>query len=373
MGTSHLMTALTQDYLSGLDSKLRKPSIPSLNGLRALAILLVYLVHANVTAQTGILGVEGFFVLSGFLITWKLLDENEATGSVSLRGFYWRRVLRIFPAFYVYWLVGIGQILVRGGTVPWGDAMAAFFYVSNYYQGLNAQQPFMLHTWSLSVEEQFYLLWPALFIAFRRRLKQLTLILAALVVCVWLYRAIFSFFGADWLQWYIFTAFEMRMDQLAVGCLLAITLRRKAFRGFWKVVCSTPYAALVTVALIAISEQFVGNTIYRNAVSFITDPALCAVLLAQVVAFSDTRIWSWLNFPVVSWIGKLSYSIYLYHELALAIGKRFTVSAPQFELAAGIALTLAMASASHYLIEKPFLRLKKKAQPAREAAAARVA
>jgi peptidoglycan/LPS O-acetylase OafA/YrhL len=349
------------DYLAALDSKLRRATIPSLNGLRALAILLVFFVHAQVTQQTGILGVEGFFVLSGFLITWKLLDESEATGTVSIRGFYWRRVLRIFPAFYGYWLIGIGQILVRHGSVPWADAMAAFFYVSNYYQGLKSSlSPFMLHTWSLSVEEQFYLLWPTLFVAFRRRLGRLTSMLAVLVVCVWIYRAILSYFGSDWLQWYIFTAFETRVDQLAIGCLLAITLRRKALRGFWKFVCSKPHYALVTAATIALSEQFVDNVVYRNAISFIIDPVLCAVLLAQAVAFSDTALWSWLNFPVLSWIGKLSYSIYLYHELALAIGKRLMVNAPYLELLVSVILTLAFSSASYYWIERPFLRLKRK-------------
>ena len=148
--TELLNPSLVQD----LNAKLRRPTIPSLNGLRALAILLVFLVHAKVTAQTGVLGVEGFFVLSGFLITWKLFEEDAAAGHVSIRQFYFRRVLRIFPAFYGFWLISVGQILLRRGPVPWADAMAAFFYVSNYYHGLrSATGPFMLHTWSLSVEE----------------------------------------------------------------------------------------------------------------------------------------------------------------------------------------------------------------------------
>ena len=347
-----------------LNSKLRRPTIPSLNGLRALAILLVVLVHAKVTRQTGVLGVEGFFVLSGFLITWKLFEEDEASGHVSTSQFYFGRMLRIFPAFYGFWLVAVGQILIRHGRVPWKDAMAAFFYVSNYYHGLRtAAEPFMLHTWSLSVEEQFYLLWPTLFVHLKNLLRQLTLVLVLIVACVWVYRAAFSLTGSDQMNWYIFTAFEMRVDQLAIGCLLAVAIKRKVLVRFWELACYNEYVPLLPVLLLVVSEQFVGNVRYRNAFSFITDPLLCAILLIQMVWFSASRLWGWLNHPVLNWIGKLSYSIYLYHELALALGHRLTANAPQLSLPAGVLLTLILSSASHYVIEKPFLRLKRNLGP----------
>ena len=161
------------------------------------------------------------------------------------------------------------------------------------------------------------------------------------------------------MNWYIFTAFEMRVDQLAIGCLLAVVLRRKVLGRFWELACGSVYFPLITVLLLVLSEQFVGDVRYRNAFSFITDPVLCAILLVQMVWFSGSRLWGWLNHSVLNWIGKLSYSIYLYHELALAFAHRLTASAPHLTLAAGVAITLGLSSASHYLIEKPFLRLKR--------------
>src|SRR5215203_3503971 len=117
----------------------------------------------------GGLGVTIFFVLSGFLITWLLLKEEAKWGDVSLRLFYLRRSLRIFPAFYVFWaVIVIGMGVLRHKPVAWPQAISALFYTSNYYQAITGNwQTALFHTWSLAIEEQFYLLWPALFMALR--------------------------------------------------------------------------------------------------------------------------------------------------------------------------------------------------------------
>src|SRR5918995_3010394 len=118
-----------------LASALRQSNLPSLDGLRAIAVFLVVFYHFGVPYVNGGLGVLIFFVISGFLITWLLLKEEARWGNVSLKLFYIRRTLRIFPAFYAYWLlivVGLGLIL--GKRIIWPQAVSSFFYVNNYYQ-----------------------------------------------------------------------------------------------------------------------------------------------------------------------------------------------------------------------------------------------
>ena len=145
---------------SGLELK----QIPALDGLRAIAAFLVVLYHGGIAVSPGGLGVLAFFVISGFLITWLLLDEQERHGGVSLRLFYVRRTLRIFPAFYVYWVLVVALSAIRHRVV-WPQAIASLFYVNNYYQGLFGDPNTGLsHSWSLGVEEQFYLLWAPAFI-----------------------------------------------------------------------------------------------------------------------------------------------------------------------------------------------------------------
>src|SRR4051794_35358050 len=118
-----------------LDRSIDARHIPKLDALRAISALLVMLYHFGLPVPAGF-GVTCFFVISGFLITKLLLDEHARTGSVSLRAFYIRRAFRIFPAFYVYWLLATAWLVYRD-RILWGQAASSFFYVCNYYQGLH--------------------------------------------------------------------------------------------------------------------------------------------------------------------------------------------------------------------------------------------
>ncbi|HMB27009.1 MAG TPA: acyltransferase, partial [Blastocatellia bacterium] len=148
-----------EEFASDLQSKLSLSHIPALDGIRAIAVFLVIFYHFGFAWAPGGLGVTMFFVLSGFLITWLLLKENGKYGDVSLKGFYLRRVLRIFPAFYVYWTALVFLLLLKGKDVLWPHAISSFFYVSDYYNAiLGDPNNGFSHTWSLAIEEQFYLL-----------------------------------------------------------------------------------------------------------------------------------------------------------------------------------------------------------------------
>jgi peptidoglycan/LPS O-acetylase OafA/YrhL len=125
-----------QSSPSQLESKLSHSHIPALDGLRAVAVSLVIVSHFGFELVPGAHGVMIFFVLSGFLITWLLLNESERDGTVSLKSFYKRRTLRIFPAFYAYWFVLIAILIGTGKAVLWTHAFSALFYSSNYYSAI---------------------------------------------------------------------------------------------------------------------------------------------------------------------------------------------------------------------------------------------
>src|SRR5438093_1124683 len=147
----------------------RATHLPALDGLRAVAVFTVIVYHFGINAVPGDLGVSAFFVLSGFLITWLLLREHAANGTVSLRRFYTRRVLRIFPAYYAFLAVSFAIDSVRGQ--PWGSSLglSSLFYLVNYYNALNGHPVTSIaHAWSLGIEEQFYLLWPMLLLLLLR-------------------------------------------------------------------------------------------------------------------------------------------------------------------------------------------------------------
>jgi peptidoglycan/LPS O-acetylase OafA/YrhL len=344
-----------------LQFKLSQRHIPGLDGLRAVAVFLVIFYHFGFMYVPGGDGVMMFFVLSGFLITWLLLQEETRTGEVSLSGFYRRRFLRIFPAFDVYWLLVIILLLITHKHIPWGNAFSALFYVSDYYNASHGDpNSAFSHTWSLAIEEQFYLLWPLIFYRLRHNLKLMTKVLASAIVAVWIYRIVLCFLvRVD--QGWIYAAFDTRMDQLAVGCLVAVLLKRSAFKSFWQAVCSHPWLPLITIGLLALSIYDGGFVVrrYRDVVGFALEPVLVAVLLVQLIAFSSEKLWRWIEWPLLRFLGRISYSLYLYQQLTLfSIRKRLVGEPVIIQLIVAVIGTTIVASISYFAIERPFLRLK---------------
>ena len=334
-----------------LRNRLERKSIPGLDGIRALSVALVVFYHAGVPVS-GPLGVLVFFVLSGFLITWLLLKEQEAHGKVSLSGFYWRRVLRIFPAFYCFWIVAVALRLVQGGRVPWPQAWSSFFYYSNYYHGLvRPDDQFLLHTWSLAVEEQFYLCWPLLFLAFAKSRRNLAVVTAVIIVIVGAHRTVLCLAGTPY-QYTRYT-FDCRADSLLWGCLAAIAVREGWIRGFWDWSCSRPWMALITGAtVVGIAHGRVPDVVALTVL-----PPLAALLICQLVTVSDSWLWCWLDSAPARYVGRISYPLYLYHGIGLGLAKRLILPRViTVGLVAGVAV--AVASASYYVVEKPALAFK---------------
>lgn len=343
----------------GLAAALDGRHLPSLDGLRAIAVGAVILAHAGIAWAPSAYGVLMFFVLSGFLITWLMLQEEARTGGVSLRAFYVRRTLRIFPAFYVYWFGLVGLLLLLGRMREWPQAWSAFFYVSNYYNALHGDPNTGLsHTWSLATEEQFYLLWPPLFVALGRRARHLPVVLGGAIVALWAYRlALVEVLHVD--QAYRYAAFDTRCDALLVGVLTAVLLHRGLLPGLWRSLTASPVLPAVTAGLLLLVIRGGSSERYRDAVGFTLAAPLVAILLVQLLALHAAAPWRFLEHPAIRYVGRISYSLYLYQQVTLDVGKKLAHAYPYgVQLASALALTLVVASASYYLVEKPFLRLK---------------
>jgi peptidoglycan/LPS O-acetylase OafA/YrhL len=296
----------------------------------------------------GELGVRIFFVISGFLITRLLLEELATTGRVSLSHFYLRRTLRIFPPYYAFLMV-VGAAALAGGIQLAGhDLVHAFTYTSNYDAG---RSWFVGHTWSLSVEEQFYLLWPMLLVfAGKRR----GLLIAALVVAaVPLVRLA---------SWELMRAsgdgighrFETVADTIAIGCLLAGIRGRLHRTPMYVRALESRWFLLAPVA------AFTGNMLHNHPIVHflfgITISNVGAALWVDwCVTHADGRVGRVLNAAPVAYVGTLSYSLYLWQQLFLNRSANNMASTFPWNLL----LACFAAVASYYLVERPSLRLRR--------------
>lgn len=323
--------------------------LPALDGVRALAIALVVVGHFIGIPGLGVAGVTLFFVLSGFLITRLLLAELEATGRLQLARFYWRRACRIIPAYLVW--VTITWVILGDATQPEDRrALAGLLtYTYNYATpGAFGFGSIIHHAWSLSVEEQFYLLWPlGLGLLTLRRVKaSLGIVLGVLLV--WrVIAAIVLHVRQPYLDW----AFETNALALAAGCWLA-SYTMSGGRLWW-----TAFAKPrpITVCLgIAIAAMSLGLQPAAGSAAWAPPFAILTAILVLSVALERATV-GLLAHPVARWIGAISYSLYLWHLWGLAIGERLPLP-HSVQLAAASVVTLLLASASYYLLERPLLR-----------------
>ena len=216
-------SAFPRSLVAGLD----RGHLPSLDGIRAIAAFMVVFYHLNVLWISGGTGVLVFFVLSGFLITWLLLKEEEQFGKLSLRLFYMRRTLRIMPAFYVYWFLIVGSLIAFSKHLHIAQAVSSFFYVNNYYQAVFGDPNTGLsHTWSLGVEEQFYLVWP--FVVFALSRTSIRRVLIGIIVVTLFAKATLAFclqwqgmpdFGTGVIYYF---ATPLRLDAFGIGAAIAV-------------------------------------------------------------------------------------------------------------------------------------------------------
>lgn len=335
--------------------------ITALDGLRGFAILCVMAAHLEFQPASG-LGVNISFVLSGFLITTLLLDEHQATGRVNFPFFYARRALRLFPALFVLIIVFLVVATVTHIHSARTDALLALLYASNWGRVFTGGvHPGVLgHTWSLSIEEQFYLLWPwcAVFL-FRRlgrtRYAAVACLIPVLAIAIW--RTWLIYHGAAFDRWYNGT--DTRGDDLLAGaamafCLPAISSRAAGHLALWAGLC-------LLAVVVCIEPRFpwhwVSVFVDANFQNFTL--VLLAALFIAILRAPGGIPARLLSSKPLTWTGKISYGLYLYHYPLIAFLRERHL--PQTVIA-GIAIpgSFLLATTSYYVLERPFLRLKQR-------------
>jgi len=324
-------------------------SVPSLDGLRAISIAFVLVAHLTGTRgfpnvppllKLGELGVRVFFVISGYLITSILLSELKRTGTVSLTRFYFRRTLRLFPASY-FFIAAIALLAARGmAQLEPYDLTFAATYTMNYYD--HRGWP-LGHLWSLAVEEQFYLLWPAtlLLLGPVRSGRFLAGVLFAAPFLRLASLAVAPAFN-----------FVVWSDALGTGCLLAIFRERLSGSKMYSRLLASKWFFLAPAA--ALAANYVPSTkLHWLFCETIMNIAI-AISADWAMKNSTGAVGRFLNWPAVSFIGVLSYSLYLWQQPFL---NRASAS-PYCAFPANIILTFALALFSYVAIEAPFLRMR---------------
>jgi peptidoglycan/LPS O-acetylase OafA/YrhL len=339
---------------------------PDVEGLRALAVVVVVLFHLRLGAfQGGFVGVDVFFVLSGFLITRLLVNELASTGTLHLPSFWGRRARRLLPASVLVIVVTVlaatfclSPLAQRTlGT----DAMAAGVFVINFVfagrfgdyfaaQLAEAQPSPLLHYWSLAVEEQFYLLWPLLLVVLARRPRQYRRLLLAAILAIAAASLVTSIWMTEARPTWAFYLLPARMVELLAGAALAVA--GPAFRT----VSPTLRAALGWFGLVGIAVAvltFDLGTVFPGYMSMLPVLATVLVIVAGGAGGSPMGPVVALRHPVALWIGRHSYAIYLWHwpVLVLAEARYGPLPLPTRALLVGVAV--ALSAASLRLVENP--------------------
>jgi peptidoglycan/LPS O-acetylase OafA/YrhL len=342
--------------------------IPSLDGLRAVSICMVVIGHCSKTIRglsngayvflgfvgAGRLGVSIFFVISGFLITTLLVREQVSTHTISLKDFYIRRAFRIFPGFYAYWLVTFILALLGYIHLSRSDLISAATYVWNYVPR-TVDTWFLGHTWSLSVEEQFYLLWPL--ILKLSGPKRGTWAALAVVVTAPFVR-LGSYFLFPVTRPRIGMMLHTRADSVMIGALLALICLNQDHLRILKRSVSTWLIPVVSLCFLLIdtllTTHFKGE--YVLSIGYSLQNLTIALLIAHVVFYDRSILGRTLNHPAVVHVGLISYSLYLWQQLFLTTNNTsFSGLFPW-----NIVCAFAAAELSYYMLEKPFLRWRKR-------------
>jgi peptidoglycan/LPS O-acetylase OafA/YrhL len=360
-----------------------KLHFPNLNGIRALAALMVVIAHIELhkanfsiariphfnVINLGKIGVTVFFSLSGFLITYLLLEEKKNFKAVNFKAFYMRRLLRIWPLYFL--VVLFGFFIYPGGADK--ALWLSVLFLPNLAFCLNLLPAIMDPIWSIGTEEQFYIFHPHFFRI--KRLKYILYALLAFIVFIFAIQLIFGRLAGQNAGYRIFHTFlyYARYDNMMIGAVIAViyyNTKHPEFEFKFQRLFDVIFNKWFQVILLSIYIVYLGLYINYNIPHGDVLIALISSLLIVNLCEAKTSIYS-LNHKYLDYIGQISYGIYLLHKfvlfLVLFLVKKYLIS-PGIVIeniliyTATIGGTIALASASYYGYEKPFLKIKKRFQ-----------
>jgi peptidoglycan/LPS O-acetylase OafA/YrhL len=342
-------------------SRITTAKIPQIQGLRALAALLVTLFHAK-WISGGFIGVDIFYVISGFLITGLLVREIDRTGTINFKEFYSRRFKRLLPtSFFVLAITAIVSWLVIPGTMRASlgrDVIGASLYVSNYlfawwqadYQNLDATPSPVIHYWSLAVEEQFYLVWPLLILLFfmlARYLKN-RLAITYSIAFVTIISFFFSIYQTETSPIWAFYSLPTRAWELGLGALLVLVPPIKTKK----------YVGLIGFILIVISAFIFDESTAFPGINAAL-PVIGTVLLIATINSWPPFLNDVANSRLFQWLGEISYPLYLWHWPLLVLPSTYLARPLSvFERLIAIIATIVFADLTHRFVEEPYRHKK---------------
>lgn len=334
--------------------------VPELDGLRGIAIVMVVGFHAGLPGFGigGYLGVDVFFVLSGYLITSILLRERE-TGRIDVLGFYFRRTLRLAPALIMLGLalVAIDPLLLHNSGQVRDDLISSVGYIANWTRAFDRGTPMYLgHVWSLSIEEQFYLFWPlllsAILGAFGRH--QAIVVVVVMACASWLWRAVLFTQGGTINR--IYNGTDTRLDALFIGCVLAMAF---SHHGGVRSRYPTLQTKLAVVGVAAFAAMF-AIARYDSPFMYVAGFAIAGLSTATVilacVSDQDNLLKKAMRIQPLVYIGRISYSLYLWHYPIFLIVWIKWGQTNQALVWSTIPLVAVLAMASYHFVEQPCLR-----------------
>lgn len=334
--------------------------------MRAVSIALVLLSHAIIRGavnppphppltflyflgQFGSIGVSVFFTISGFLITTLLLNEYRDSGGISLKDFYIRRTLRIWPAFFAlltFVVIARPAILSPG---PASEVLYSALFLRNYYLGEGTWT--LAHLWSLSVEEQFYFIWPPLLTLARPPLAK-RIVAGALLALPAFRVAHYFLFPA--LRGYVTIMFHCRVDTLLWGVFAALTFSEPRTKHLLKRLFQLRLDIIAAIYLVTVHPLLMALLAgkYLLPIGYSVEAAAAALVMLRMIAAQGTVAYKWLNSRVLVHVGVISYSLYLWQQIALDPKSSWAA------LAWRLPLCFVLAELSFRFIERPFLRLR---------------
>lgn len=346
----------------------RSGLVPSLDGVRAMSVMLVLVGHMLLpVSMVGVsaLGLKTFFFISGFLIARLLLAEQKSTGRISLPGFYTRRVLRLYPVIIVYVTLVVAVSLSRGITVHAIDVASVFLYFVNYlvihYDQLGQTMPLpVAMLWSLSVEEHFYLFAPLALVLCRGSARRMLVVALSICGLSLLLRILYAHLDPAVLNGLeLYWRSETRFDCIAFGVVLACLPEMAFGRRLIETLSSRAWFA--AGALLLVGSFLVRDDYFQLTWRFtVQSVALFPLMIGVIFAEPFRGINRLLNYRIVAWVGALSYSLYVWHGGVVFLwgGWLHALPAPLVSFAE-LCVAFILAVLSYYLVEQPVMRWRK--------------